>query len=295
MEERILDEDENRGIRIKKTADGEIDAVEGTEEDGQVAFAFPEEYDESLAGMTREQVDEELARRKKAREEALAACRKLIGEGNSLLAKEKFAEAEEKFSQATVYDADNFDAVHGLFAAATKNFTDTERLYSEERTEDLERLEEGRKFVVEMFGDKLREEQKAYREEIDALRPSVEEAQKKRREAFAANKKHYIVWTCVSLFFAIAFAIATAISGDNILRTQNSAVPVVLTAVFGVLTFAAVTVFAVFCGKLAVANRLCKENEKLYSTKDGHRLALLYRRLDVLDVIFGVDQNETDA
>ena len=138
MEERILDKEEGRGIRIKRTLDGETDAVEGTEDD-EVAFEFPEEYDESLAGMSQAQVDEELRRREKAREEALETFHSLLSEGNALLGEEKFEEAEEKFAQATVYDADSEEAALGLFAAATKNFTDTERLYSDDRAEDIVR------------------------------------------------------------------------------------------------------------------------------------------------------------
>lgn len=287
MEERILDEEEGRGIRIKRTADGETDAVEGREgEEEEVAFEFPEEYDETLAGMSQTQVEEELARREKARQEALAACQRLIEEGNALLAEEKFSEAEEKFSQAAVYDADSEEAVRGLFAAATKNFTDTEELFSEDRAEDLERFEAGRKLLREKLGERLRGEEKSYREEADALAPSVREKQDRRREAFAANKKHYVIWTAVSLFLVAAFAIATAISADNILRVADGTLPITFTIVFGILAFAAVTLLAVSVAKLVGADRLCRENEKLYSTKDGARLSELYRRLDVLDVIF---------
>lgn len=295
MEERILDEDEGRGIRIKRTADGETDAVEGTEGEEEVAFEFPEEYDETLAGMSQTQVEEELARREKAKQEALEAYQNLLAEGNSLLAEQKFPEAEAAFAQAIAYDAEGEEAVVGLFTAATKNLTDTERLYSTERAEDLERLETGRKFLREKFGETLRSEEKAYREEADTLIPAVREKQSVRREAFAANKKHYIIRTCTALFLVAAFAIATAIAADNILKTQDSVVPLVLTIVFGVLTFFSVTVLAVSGAKLVGANRLCKENEKLSSTKDGARLSELYRRLDVLDVIFENTSDETPA
>ncbi len=292
MEERILDEDENRGIRIKRTKDGETDALEGTEGEigeEEVAFEFPEEYDESLAGMSQAQVEDELARREKARQEALENCRKLIDEGNALLAEENFSEAEEKFAQASVFDVDSDEAADGLFRAATKNFTDTERLYTDARAEDLERLESGKKLVAEKLGGKLREEQRAYREEADSLRPIVLENRAKRREAFAANRKHYIIWTCVFIFFAAAFAIATAIAADNILRVKDSTVPLALTIVFGVITFLAVAALAVFFAKLAGANKLCRMNERPDATQDGERLLYLERRLEILDIIFGSD------
>lgn len=287
MEERMLDEDENRGIRIKRTADGETDAMEGLEGDvgDEVAFEFPEEYDETLAGMTQEQVEAELRRREKAREEALAACNRLIEEGNALLAEEKFEEAEEKFAQATAYDIDSQPAAEGLFTAATKNFTDSEHLYSDERAEDLERLEWGRKFVAAKYGDQLREEQKRYRKEAEALRPAVDENHAKLREAFAANKRYYLIWTCVALFLVAAFAVATAIAADSIFRTKSSMLPVIITALFGVMTFAAVTMFAVFCARLLRANRLCRMNEEPDATSEGTRLLELENRIRIVDLI----------
>lgn len=291
MEERILDEEEGRGIRIKRTADGETDALEGTEgEEEEVAFEFPEEYDETLAGMSQSQVEEELARREKAREEAAAACKKLLDEGNALLASEQFEEAEEKFSGATAYDADSETAIFGLFAAATKNFTDTKRLYTEERAEDLERFDAGRALLLEKMGETLKNERAAYKKEAEELRPTVEEAQEKRRKAFAANRKHYIIFTSVALFLTVLFAIATAIAADNILRTSSSMLPVVFTAIAGVLTFLAVTALAVFGFKLLGANRLCRENEKPTSSKDGARLVELEQRLSVLDTILGNEE-----
>ncbi len=291
MEERILDEEEGRGIRIKRTADGETDALEGTEgEEEEVAFEFPEEYDETLAGMSQSQVEEELARREKAREEAAAACKKLLDEGNALLASEQFEEAEEKFSGATAYDADSETAIFGLFAAATKNFTDTKRLYTEERAEDLERFDAGRALLLEKMGKTLKNERAAYKKEAEELRPTVEEAQEKRREAFAANRKHYIIFTSVALFLTVLFAIATAIAADNILRTSSSMLPVVFTAIAGVLTFLAVTALAVFGLKLLGANRLCRENEKPTSSKDGARLVELEQRLEVLALVLGKEE-----
>ncbi len=291
MEERILDEDERRGILLKKTADGQTDAVEDTGEE-EVAFDFPEEYDETLAGLSQAQAEEELARREKAHIEAQENCRKLLEEGKALLAEGKFREAEDAFAQASVYDSENTEAADGLFAAATKNFTDTERLYSDERREDLMRTEEGRKLVLEKLGDRLREERKLLGSEADSLRPQVEEKRSERREAFAANKKHYIIRTCIALALTVAFAIAAAISADNILRVQNSTVPVALTAVFGVLTFLSVTMLAVYCAKLIGANRLCRENEKADSTKDGARLVLLEDRLAFLDALLGETPTE---
>ena len=279
MEERILDEDENRGIVLKKTEDGEIDAVEGAEE-GEAVFEFPEEYDESLAGMSQTQVEEELARRKKALEEAEATRKQLVEEGEALLGQQDFAGAEEKFAQAFAYDAEDPAAAEGLFIAATKNLTDPEGLFTPARAEDIGNSAYSRRFLREKFGSTLEAEKSRCQGEIDVLRPSVEEKQAERREAFAANKKHYIILTCIALALVAAFAIATAIAADNLFK--NSVVPLALTIVFGVLTFVSVTMLAVMGARLYGANKLCNENEKLGSTKDGARLEELYGRMEVL-------------
>ena len=46
MEERIMDEDEGRGIRLKRTEDGETDAVEDTGDELIVDLPEEEEEDE---------------------------------------------------------------------------------------------------------------------------------------------------------------------------------------------------------------------------------------------------------
>ena len=140
------------------------------------------------------------------------------------------------------------------------------------------------------MGEILKNERTAYKKEAEELRPTVEEAQAKRREAFAANRKHYIIFTSVTLFLTLLFAIATAIAADNILRTSSSMLPVVFTAISGVLTFLAVTALAVFGLKLVGANRLCRENEKPTSSRDGARLVELKQRLSVLDTILGKEE-----
>ena len=72
MEERIMDEDELRGIKKRREGDAPEDgqslAYELTGEDG----AAEDGYDEDLVGLTPSQLQEELARREKQRAEAHA-------------------------------------------------------------------------------------------------------------------------------------------------------------------------------------------------------------------------------
>ncbi len=292
MEERILDKDESRGIRLKRTAEGETDAVEGADgaSEEEVTLTLPdEEYDEDLVGLTPSQLKEELEKREKARQEAIRECKRLTEEGNAHLAAGDFAAAENAFGQAVVYDGEDPDAALGYFAAVTQNFTVTEPLYTEEHAQELARLTVGHAPLLEKMGGALRAERDAYKQEADELRPIEEEKRSVRRAAFAANRNHYTIFTCVSLFLTAIFAVVTAISFDNILRTQSN-LPLILSIVFGVLTFLALTVTAVFGVKLFGAVRLCAKNEKENATSDGKRLLLLKERLETLSVLFPEDE-----
>ena len=65
MEERMIDDEEARGIKLKRTQSGETDAVEeGTDEQEEYVFDVPEEeYDESLVGLTPSQLEQVLEER----------------------------------------------------------------------------------------------------------------------------------------------------------------------------------------------------------------------------------------
>ena len=111
MEERIIDEEIGRKIRVKKLADGETDVVdelsEDTDEgvavgdaaegdDEELVFEIPEMTadDEDLVGLSPE---EAMALRKKKEEEAAARRRKYeqtIADGEALLAEGSFHAAE---------------------------------------------------------------------------------------------------------------------------------------------------------------------------------------------------------
>ena len=136
MEERIIDDEYSRGIRLKKTKDGYVDVTdelsEGaketppeTEEDSvlegeltesledpeaepeeEVSFEFPEleEDDEDLVNLTPEEAI--ALRKKKEAEEAArrAEYKRLCEEGEELLLSGSFKAAELKFEKALPLD-----------------------------------------------------------------------------------------------------------------------------------------------------------------------------------------------
>lgn len=296
MEERILDDEKGKRIRLVQTEEGERDVAEEGEETegGEVLLDLPEEdygegLDEDLIGLTPSQLEKELQRRKKAEEEARAECAKLLEEARAALSQEQFEEAAQKYEQALTYDIDSAEALSGLWEARTHGFTSTDALYGEEVEEELQRFPDASVLLRARFGSRLEEEREAYAQEESDIRPQVESAQAERREAFAANRKYYTVRTCIAAFVFALLAIGIAISADSIFRTQ-SILPIVLTAVFSALTLAAFGVTAYFSHKLYVACGLYKTNEREDATALGARLALLERRLRVLAVVLQAEE-----
>ena len=289
MEERIMDDEESRKIKIKRTKSGETDAVEedAEEELEEVLLDLPEgdEYDEDLVGLTPSQLQEELKRREKAAAEARATCKKLVEEGERLLKIGKFSEAETFFAQALLYDDESPDIQRGLWASRTQGMRDIDGLLTEEHAEEFARADGAiRKEVLSALGEKLKAERETCMKEEKELTPRVEGEQAKRREAFTANRRYYKLRLCVFLALAVAFAIGAAISAGFIYRTQT-VYPVVFTAVFAGLAVIAVCVAIFFSRGLIVASRLCRENERLSSTEEGARLAYLRDRLECLETV----------
>ena len=100
MEERIMDEDELRGI--KKRRDGEPDDESAAGDEAEIEYEITEdaalegadgEYDEDLVGLTPTQLKEELERREKLREEAHAEALRYRAEGEAAVQREAYDEA----------------------------------------------------------------------------------------------------------------------------------------------------------------------------------------------------------
>lgn len=291
MEERILDEDENRRIKLKRTAEGTdaVDALaEGEDTEEEVYVDLPEEeYDDDLVGLTPSQLKEELEKRARAQRAAREESEKLAAQGEEKLGAGAFADAELLFSQALVCDFGNDRAREGLWTSRTKNFTDDEIFFRDGVAEELAADETARLFVLPHVEENLKTLRDIYASEEAELAPTVQEKQQERREAFAANRKYYLLRFSVFFVLAVLFAIGIAVSASFILRTQTN-IPLILIGVFGGLCLVALAVAFVFARKLFVASRLCGANEKLSSTESGARLEFLQKRLTAIDLVLGI-------
>lgn len=293
MEERIIEKDDERLIRLKKTAEG-TDAQDALTEDKaqeaeeEVLVTLPEgeeEYDEDLVGLTPSQLAKELERRKKAEEEARAECAKLVSQAQEALAAEDYERATSFFSQAMCYPYADEEIVKGLWQSRTKNYTDLSPFFVKEYAEEFAESDEaGKAAVREKVQEELTAERTAVKEEIAKISPSIMEKQEERRQAFAANRKYYAVILLILIGVTAALLIATGVSASYIVRTL-SILPVVLTACFGGAAFIVFVAAFVFLTKFSGANRLCRMNEKLSSTEEGAHLEELNERSECLDLI----------
>lgn len=291
MEERIVDKDDERLVRIKRTGGG-VDAEdalaqESEEENDEVVFEIPEEeFDEDLVGLTPSQLQRELERRKKEEEEARAKYEKLVSSARELLDGEKYAEAEPLLAEAERYVFADWRVTADLWTARTENFTDLSPLYNAEYAQKLSEADaEGKAFVRERAAA-LKEERVSLAREEEAIAPSVLEKQRERREAFAANRKYYAVRALVLAAAFLLAVVGCAVSAAYIVRTQSIA-PVVCTAGFGGAAFVLFVALLVFLRKTYLAKRLCVVNEALSSTEEGVKLEELRGKIACIDMVFG--------
>lgn len=302
MEERIIDKDELRKVRVTRT-DGERDVVddmlpEGEAEPAQEEYSVEfdgETYDEDLVGLTPAQYREEIERRERAAREAHEACEKLCAEGEERLAAQDWAAAEECFEDALREEADNARAEDGLWTARTKGYTSDEVLYLRAGAEAFAGAGEAvRAKALAAFGEDLRAVRREAEEQAAALTAQVEAGQAERRGPFLANRNYYRLRLYIALGVFAAMLIGLYVSASFILRVQ-SAVPVVLTGAFGALAFVALAVTVIFARKTLVAVRLCRENERLSSTEEGRALETARTRLYCLGLILGDEKELSSA
>jgi len=293
MEERIIDDEYGRGVRLKKTEDGYVDVTDaalGDEEGGEeLAFEFPvfdeDVDDEDLVGLS----PEEAVKLRRQKEEAAAARRaeyeKICEEGDKLLEAGSFKAAELKFEKALSMDAVATEATVGYWRAKTADFEEPEALVEEYAEEGSVNLEydlgaDAVEIIRNRYADKFRQKLAEIDEEEKELAEKVEKAQARRRRALKKRvKKWAIPFAATFLVVAAAVALSIVFFTMNYRVSDGSYIPPTIVAVCAfVISFVA---FGVFTNKFVNACRMYRANEKLSSTDDGERLVHLreYREI----------------
>lgn len=300
MEERIMDEDELRGI--KKRRDGEPDDESAAGDEAEIEYEITEdaalegadgEYDEDLVGLTPTQLKEELERREKLREEAHAEALRYRAEGEAAVQREAYDEATGCFEQSLSIEYD--EEVEALYWwARTRGMTSSDVLFERETAREFaEASKPSKKLVLDAFGEELHNARAVLLEEAEPLREQVRAGQEARRAPFIANRNYYRLRFAICAVLTVLFAVGIGVSASFLLRTQSS-LPTILMIVFGALTLVALCFFLYFSRKLIVASRLCRANEKLASTEEGERLEQLEDALACLDDVLGTAEEAQD-
>ena len=133
-EERIIDDEYGRGIRLRKTKDGYVDVTdelaageEYDEEGEEIALEFSvveeeEEDDEDLVGLSTEEALALKKQKAEAAERRQAEYEQAVKEGNELLEAGEYEQAEKQFEKALELDKTATDASVGYWRAKTQNF-----------------------------------------------------------------------------------------------------------------------------------------------------------------------------
>ena len=289
MEERIIDDEYGRGIRLKKTKDGYVDVTdelaEGTEnleteaeEGDEIAFEFPmlDEDDEDLVGLSNE---EALALRKKKAEEAAKRKKEYdqyCAEGDALLAEGDFAGAEKKFESALPLDDEAMEASVGYWRAKTSDFAQPDVLIDEYVEAGIESLEfdlgyRATDVLREKYEDVFRKRIQELEAEEAPLAAKVEDARVRRRVILNKRLRNRAIAFCLALLPFVAGLVLTAIYGSKNFTTLGSEymMPTIIFACVSVVLFIP---FGVCTNYLINGVRMKRRNERLSSTEDGERL-----------------------
>ena len=310
MEERIIDDEYGRGVRLKKTKDGYVDVTDGeapddTQDEMQEAqeealFEFPtfdtDEDDEDLVGLTPEQA---IALRKEKEEAAAkrkADYERLCKEGDELLQTGSFRSAELKFEKALSLDEEASEASVGYWRAKTADFTNPDVLISEYAKAGVESLEYdlGEK-ATEMMKKEYRSAfekrvQELAKEEAP-LSQSVLEKQENRRVVLKARVKRSTIAFLIALIPTAALLVLTIVFGlSNFTTRENTFVlPTILCGAGFFIFFIA---FIVFANKWINDLRMRSANERLSSTEDGARLLEIREYKELYLALIGNESTE---
>lgn len=313
MEERMIDDEYGRGIRMKKTKDGYVDVTdelvpeteepETVAEEDEIAFEFPmmdmEEDDEDLVGLSNEEAAE--LRRKKAEEAAKrkAEYERLCQEGERMLAEGSYRSAELKYEKALQLDELATVASVGYWRAKTENFQKPDVLIEEYADEGIESLEydlglEATDVIKRDFRSAFETRLAQLEEEEAPLAAEVEGKQERRHEILASRLRMRTIGAIVALVPMLVCLLLTAVFGMKITSTKDATGYIVATAVMGGLSFLMFLVFLVCLNHFLNALRIYGKNEKLSSTEEGAKLLKLRSYMELCENLLAIPSEEEE-
>lgn len=301
MEERIIDDEYGRGVRLRKTKDGYTDVTDETNEtrdaadEGygeEISFAFPVmdgEDDEDLVGLSPQEAAEVVKRKEAERAARAAEYERLCVEGEELIATGAFRAAELKFEKALALDELATNASVGYWRAKTEDFEAADVLVGEYAKEGVESMEydlgiQATDLIRQRYHEKFKAKAQALAAEETPLHKEVEEKRLYRKEILQKSlKKNTFIFAVGFLAFLIA-AILTLSFALKITSTPDNAY-VIRTAICGGVAFITFIVALICFNKFYNAVRIYRKNEKLSSTDEGKKLLKLRQYKEIYDYL----------
>lgn len=273
-------------MQERTSGDGDLKSKTLSTEEYEVTLPEVDETNEDLIGLSVEEYEKKRREEEHLREE----CGKMIAEGERLLKKKDFPEAEKFFRQANTLCPDDERAKEGTLQCVTKNFENLDPLLEYDNAAIAENSTRVKKFVKAEAGERLEKMKERFEAEAAPLREKFLKAQAARRESFRANRKYYLIRSAVFSVLLVAL-IAACIASAVFIPRSKEATPVILTIAFAALSVILLLLWLVSVRKLFVAHRLCRENERMSSTEEGARLEELENALTCLSLILGEDKS----
>ncbi len=312
MEERIIDDEYGRGVRLRKTKDGYVDVTdeltaENEKAEGEamldaeeISFEFPdfvEETDEDLIGLDPAEAERIRKERAAAAARRRADYERYCAEGDEFLAAESFKAAALKYEKAYKLDDNPKEASLGLWRAKTENFTQPDVLVDKYADIGVETMEydlgyETLEVLKRDYGDVFKHRLQELSEEEAPLAAEVEDKQQKRRDYLKDRLKTASVHFAIATVPMLATLILAIIFGGKITSTPKNTyvAPTIICAVAWVVAF---IVFAVFANKFINAFRMYRTNENLASTGAGERLLTIRNYKTLYEYILNGPEEET--
>ena len=324
MEERIIDDEYGRGVRLRKTKDGYVDVTdelapetenaEGAEsaESGEelaaeeISFEFPdfvEEEDEDLIGIDPAEAEKRRQEKAAAAAQRRAEYERYCAEGDEFLASGSFKAAALKYEKALKMDDNPKEASYGFWRAKTSDFTEPDVLVDEYADIGVETMEYDLGYETMLalkrdYGKVFQHRLEELSEEEKPLSEDVENKQTKRRSYLKDRFKKAAIYFGASAVPMLAALILAIVFGMKITSTPENTyvIPTIACAAAWVVFF---IVFAVFTNKFINAFRMYKANEDLSATETGERLLTVRSYKALYEYFLSEsaidDETETDA
>lgn len=312
MEERIIDDEYGRGVRLRKTKDGYVDVTDEladgetpeTDDVGEeIAFEFPtlENYDkddEDLVDLSPQEAERVRKEKAEAAARRQAEYERLCQQGEKMLESGSYHAAELEYEKALQLDDVATAASVGYWRAKTADFTDPDVLASEYVDAGIESLEydlgyEATDIIKQNYRSAFEKRIQELTEEETPLAQKVEEKQDARREILSARKLRWGVAFILCTIPTIALIIATVVVG-----LKNFGAPdtryLIPTIILGVVAVGFFVAFMIVTNKFINAGRMYRKNERLSSTEDGLRLLEIRDYKELYEALLTANVEETE-